>query len=92
MGCVRIEPNADNRMIVNASAPGRICLFGEHQDYFGLPVVAAAIDLRGHIRSASRSDRTVELHLLDLDEVHTWKLDELPEPGPRAYWLSLIHI
>ena len=44
-------------------------------------MVAAAIDLRGHIRSASRSDRTVELHLLDLDEVHTWNLDELPEPG-----------
>ena len=29
MGCVRIEPNAGNRMIVNASAPGRICLFGD---------------------------------------------------------------
>jgi galactokinase len=26
-------------------APGRICLFGEHQDYLGLPVIAAAIDL-----------------------------------------------
>ena len=92
MGCICLEPNAGNRMMVNASAPGRICLFGEHQDYFGLPVVAAAIDLRGHIRSTSRSDRTVELHLLDLDEVHTWDLDELPEPGPRAYWLAALHI
>ncbi|MBU1775303.1 MAG: GHMP kinase, partial [Gammaproteobacteria bacterium] len=26
-------------------APGRICLFGEHQDYLGLPVMAAAIGL-----------------------------------------------
>ncbi|MFH2001407.1 MAG: galactokinase family protein [Planctomycetota bacterium] len=26
-------------------APGRICLFGEHQDYLGLPVIAAAIGL-----------------------------------------------
>jgi galactokinase len=25
-------------------APGRVCLFGEHQDYLGLPVIAAAID------------------------------------------------
>lgn len=25
-------------------APGRICLFGEHQDYLGYPVIAAAID------------------------------------------------
>ena len=26
-------------------APGRVCLFGEHQDYLGLPVIAAAIPL-----------------------------------------------
>ncbi len=31
---------------ITASAPGRICLFGEHQDYLGLPVIAAAVDLR----------------------------------------------
>ena len=92
MGRIRLEPNADNHMTVNASAPGRICLFGEHQDYFGLPVVAAAIDLRGYLRSTSRTDRTVELHLLDLDEVHTWNLDALPEPGPRAYWLAALHV
>jgi galactokinase len=23
------------------STPGRLCLFGEHQDYLGLPVIAA---------------------------------------------------
>ncbi|MBI3194048.1 MAG: GHMP kinase [Ignavibacteriae bacterium] len=28
------------------TTPGRICLFGEHQDYLGLPVIAAAISLR----------------------------------------------
>ncbi len=26
-------------------APGRVCLFGEHSDYLGLPIIAAAIDL-----------------------------------------------
>nr|MDO8116777.1 galactokinase family protein [Candidatus Sigynarchaeota archaeon] len=26
-------------------APGRICLFGEHQDYLNFPVIAASIDL-----------------------------------------------
>lgn len=31
---------------IRASAPGRVCLFGEHQDYLGLPVIAAAINLR----------------------------------------------
>ena len=27
---------------IAVSSPGRICLFGEHQDYLGLPVIAAA--------------------------------------------------
>ncbi|MEZ4794188.1 MAG: galactokinase family protein [Flavobacteriaceae bacterium] len=25
-------------------APGRVCLFGDHQDYLGLPIIACAID------------------------------------------------
>ena len=31
------------------STPGRICLFGEHQDYLGLPVIAMAISLRANL-------------------------------------------
>jgi galactokinase len=42
-----------------ATAPGRICLFGEHQDYLGLPVIAAAIGVRLHI------DITIESPLLN---------------------------
>ena len=29
---------------INIVAPGRICLFGDHQDYLGLPVIACAIN------------------------------------------------
>ena len=28
------------------STPSRLCLFGEHQDYLGLEVIACAINLR----------------------------------------------
>ncbi|HAO48430.1 MAG TPA: GHMP kinase, partial [Runella sp.] len=38
------------------STPGRICLFGEHQDYLGLPVVAAAISRRISIEGGKSSD------------------------------------
>jgi galactokinase len=79
-------------MKISISAPGRICLFGEHQDYFGFPVVAAAIDLRATIHSESLEERTVELILEDLDEVHRWSLDDLPHPASREYWLSALHI
>ena len=35
--------------------PGRICLFGEHQDYLGLPVIAMAISLRISIVGEKRN-------------------------------------
>ena len=31
------------------TTPGRICLFGEHSDYLGLPIIAMAISLRAKI-------------------------------------------
>ncbi len=33
-------------MRLSASAPGRVCLFGEHQDYLGLPVIPCAVSMR----------------------------------------------
>jgi len=38
-------PERSLLMEFTAFAPGRVCLFGEHQDYLGLPVIAAAIGL-----------------------------------------------
>lgn len=40
-------------------APGRICLFGDHQDYLGLPVIACAIDR--HIRLVAKRNHTMSL-------------------------------
>lgn len=41
---------------ITTSAPGRICLFGEHQDYLGLPVIAMAVDLRITVTGTCRHD------------------------------------
>lgn len=51
---------------LTVSAPGRICLFGEHQDYLGLAVITAAIDLRISITGKKRSDRKFHLDLPDI--------------------------
>lgn len=48
-----------NRDELQVSSPGRICLVGEHQDYFGLAIIAAAINLRITIRGKRRSDKTL---------------------------------
>ncbi len=55
------------KQTVHTSAPGRICLFGEHQDYLGLPVVAMAVNLRFHIeyRAQARGDFLIQTPDID---------------------------
>ena len=49
--------------------PGRICLFGEHQDYLGLPVIALAISRHSKIVGFARSDAMIVINKPDLNEV-----------------------
>jgi galactokinase len=63
------------------TAPGRVCLFGEHSDYLGLEVITASIDrtIRMYC-SPPRTDRTVSVEYSDLGEHDMFSLDE-----PLAY-------
>lgn len=70
MGSLRLGDN--EKMIV--SSPGRICLFGEHQDYLGLPVIAAAISLRVTIEGQTRGDMTVNVDLPDVGGKETFSM------------------
>ena len=70
------------------STPGRICLFGEHQDYLGLPVIAMAISLRVFLEGKKRQDRKVIIHKPDLGETETFSLDDLSYTKPRDYFKS----
>ena len=74
------------------STPGRICIFGEHQDYLGLPVIAMAISLRARIKGTKRSDNQVIIHKPDLNEIETFSLDDLLYTKPRDYFKSGINI
>ena len=49
-------------------APGRVCLFGEHQDYLGLPVIAAAINLHVHGVAERRDDPGFSILMPDIGE------------------------
>lgn len=66
---------------LSVSAPGRICLFGEHQDYLGLPVITAAITLRITITGEKRDDRVFHLDLPDIGSEEEIDLD-----GPIEYF------
>lgn len=50
------------------SAPGRICLFGEHSDYLGLPVMTMAINRRMTIDAFRRRDRKFRVLMPDIRE------------------------
>ncbi len=78
---------------LTASTPGRICLFGEHQDYLGLPVMAAAISRRIAVTGRLRADNRVTI---DLPDVHGSEDFELAYPLPygkdRDYFRSALNV
>ncbi len=77
---------------MQVSTPGRICLFGEHQDYLGLPVIAMAISLRAKIKGEKREDKQVIIHKPDLGETESFSLDDLSYVKPRDYFKSGINV
>ena len=84
------------RESITVSVPGRICLFGEHQDYLKLPVITAAIDLRVNITGKSDPGGHIRLHLPDISEE---KDLILPPSGQllryeeeRDYYRSVINV
>ena len=75
------------------SAPGRICLFGEHQDFLGLAVVAAAIDRRIRIEGSPRADRLLRMDMPDIhrrDEIDLLRLIEYTKK--RDYLRSCVNV
>ena len=47
--------------MLQVSAPGRVCLFGEHQDYLNLAVIPAAINKRCYIQGELNSRGEIRL-------------------------------
>ena len=74
------------------STPGRICLFGEHQDYLGLPIIAMAISLRSYIKGDKATNKQVTIRKPDLDHTESFFLDDLEYDNPRDYFKSGIKV
>ena len=51
-----------------SKAPGRICLFGDHQDYLGLPVIACAIDRYVWVEGVPNNKTHFKINMPDLGE------------------------
>ena len=57
------------------SAPGRVCLYGEHQDYLGMPSIVMAINLRCKIHIEEREDRRVVWSSPKLGKAYSGEFD-----------------
>ncbi|ADB37051.1 mevalonate kinase family protein [Spirosoma linguale] len=79
---------------IKVSTPGRICLFGEHQDYLGLPVIAAAISRRIQVATHRVDQRGFRLNLPDINDTVNIPFDgqELPYPQIRDYFRSAVNV
>jgi len=79
--------------VLSVSTPGRVCLFGEHQDYLGLPVIAAAISKRINLTAIPRSDQQVIIHLPDVGRSESFDLrGALAYVATRDYFRSAINV
>ena len=68
-------------------APGRTCLFGDHQDYLGLPVIACAISRNIKLSAVENKTREFKLEMVDINELRVIDINEVfPVLEPRDYF------
>ncbi|MCP5108034.1 MAG: GHMP kinase [bacterium] len=79
-------------MKIKSSAPGRICLFGEHQDYLGFPVIAAGIDLRVTIDGEVYGGDSIHLDLPDVKKTLAFHSGDIRYTGSKDYLKSVVNV
>lgn len=79
--------------MIDIKVPARICFYGDHQDYLGLPVIAGTIDRYIHIKGVPNSSKAYRFKLLDLNqEVSVSLLDDLKQVTSGDYFRSVMAI
>lgn len=75
------------------SAPGRLCLFGEHQDYLGLAVISTAVNLRFRISVRPASEEGFTIRMPDIGKnLHILPEEKIRYEDKRDYIRSAINI
>ncbi len=75
------------------SAPGRICLFGEHQDYLELPVITSAINLRIQIKGKPIPEKRIHFSLPDIKSEESFEIKaNIPYSQERDYFKSVVNV
>jgi len=79
--------------IITIVSPGRVCLFGDHQDYLGLPVIACAINKHITLTAYPNTNETFVIDMPDIDVTRTINIhDSFTTLTPRDYFASGIRV
>lgn len=70
--------------------PGRICLFGDHQDYLGLPIIACAINRFISIHAEEIADFAIKIDFIDTKEEAYFSLDNIAEYAIKGNFLAAV--
>lgn len=73
--------------------PGRICLMGDKIDLIGLPVIAAAVDIRLTIQFRKRSDSIIKIYSNTFNRGLEYTLGEKGDWNHvLKYWAAIIYL
>ncbi len=79
--------------MIEIFAPGRICLFGDHQDYLGLPVIACAIDRYIKLTATPSEKRELHIYMPDINEERVIEIDKtITTLSNRDYFASAMKV
>ncbi|UJH68110.1 GHMP kinase [Allomuricauda sp. SCSIO 65647] len=79
--------------MVSIKVPARICFFGDHQDYLGLPVIAGTIDRFICLKANPNQREIFDIQLLDTGKRLIVSLDDdLNKIKPNDYFRSVMAV
>lgn len=83
----------DNLEKIISIAPGRTCLFGDHQDYLGLPIIACAIDRHITLTAIENNSTHFQIAMPDINKHRSIHIsDKILEIDKGDHFLSAIKV
>ena len=73
-----------------AAAPARVCLFGDHQDYLELPVIASAINKFIRVTGTKNKTKKIHFNLLDLNDRVEIDIDDISSKPRKGDHLRFV--
>ena len=79
--------------MISIKVPARICFYGDHQDYLGLPVIAGTINRFIQLKAAPNNSKSFSIALLDLEKTIAVSVnDTLKEIEEGDYFRSCLAV